>query len=948
MTNRIREVYERHGQSIWFDYISRSLISSGRLAQMVHEDGLMGLTSNPAIFHKAVTTSSDYDAGIADLVERGCTALECYERLAVKDIQDAADILRPVFERTKGRDGFVSLEVSPYLAHDTEGTLVEARRLWQSVGRPNLLIKVPATPAGIPAIRQLISEGINVNVTLLFAVETYEEVAWAYVAGLERAAREGRDVARIASVASFFVSRIDTLVDDRLEKLAAQAVVDAEQERLLALRGQAALANAVLAFERYQRILASERWQTLARQGARPQRLLWASTSTKNPRYSPTLYVDNLIASDTVNTVPEETYQAFKTAGQPGEPLTINLARKAEQARCLFQDLASVGIFMREVTGTLLDEGVRKFCDPFDQLLAAIERKRQGVLGDRLNRASYHPEVASPPIPPLLEDWRIGGKVRRLWAGDADLWTGRDEARWLGWLGVVEQQLQRGGFWQQWTEDILRSGFRHAVVLGMGGSSLCPEVLRQTFGKRPDFPAVHVLDSTVPEQIIALERDLDLAQTLFVVSSKSGTTVESKMLMLYFWHQLQQQGRAQPGQHFVAITDPGTELDQFARQHGFRRVFHGEPSIGGRFSALSPFGMVPAAIQGLDVPDWLHRTRHMVRSCSAAVPPAANPGVALGLYLGGWAKTGRDKVTLVTTPSLSSFGLWLEQLLAESTGKEGKGLIPIAGERLAEPGCYGDDRLFVAVSLESERDGETERSLKLLEHHGHPVVHLRLSDVRNLGQEFFRWEIATAVAGSILGVNPFDQPDVEASKEAARKALRTYAETGRLPEAEPLLEDEGMRLFADPKGAELLADCHSAAEAVQRHLDRLQAGDYLALCAFIAMRPEYEAELQAIRHHVQAVKRVATTLGYGPRFLHSTGQLHKGGPDTGVFLQISAASTEDLPIPGQSITFGTLKEAQAQGDFQVLCQRGRRVLRIRLGTDVLSGLRRLRHWVCGR
>ncbi len=943
--NRIRQLHDYYGQSIWYDNISRSLIGSGRLARMVHEDGLTGLTSNPAIFCKAVTSGSDYDSQIASLVEEGCDSLEIYERLACKDIQDAADILKPIYDRTQGQDGFVSLEVSPYLAHDTEATVAEARRLWQRVHRPNLLIKVPATPKGIPAIGRLLSMGISVNVTLLFAVETYEQVAWEYVTALETALRNGLDIRRIASVASFFISRIDTLVDDRLEKLAQSANTAEDRERFLVLRGQAALANAVLAFQMYRSIFSSERWQRLEQQGGRPQRLLWASTSTKNPHYSRTLYVDNLVAPGTVNTIPEETYQALQTEGRPAEPLTERLPEKSDQARQLFRRLEEVGISITEVTSALLTDGVRKFCDPFDQLLAAIEAKRQGILGNLLDRAVFYPDLSSDSVRQAVEDWRIEGKVRRLWSGDASLWTGHDEARWLGWLNVVERQRHHSDVWGQLAEETTRCGWQHVVILGMGGSSLCPEVLRQTFGRQTGFPELHVLDSTVPGQISAVEGRLDLAKTLIFVSSKSGTTVESNMLMHYFWERVKQATGHDPAPQFAAITDPGTELEKLAGQRGFRWIFHGEPEIGGRFSALSPFGLVPAAVQGLNVPEFLDRTHLMVQACSAAVPPSANPGVALGLYLGTWAKAGRDKVTLVTSRTLSSFGLWLEQLLAESTGKDGRGLVPVAEERLGTPDRYGQDRVFVAVALEKDEFQEENACLEMLRQTGHPVLQIIVSDSANLGQEFFRWEIATAVAGAVLGVNPFDQPDVEASKQAARKVLKSFAETGRLPTAEPVLVEEGIAFYGDPTGSSAYRTCRNAADLLRAHLDRLEPHDYFALCAFLEMRPEFEAELQAIRHHVRDAKRVATTLGYGPRFLHSTGQLHKGGPNTGVFLQISAKDRPDLPIPGQNMTFGTLKEAQARGDFEVLCQRGLRVLRVHLDAAVLSGLRRLRAWL---
>jgi transaldolase/glucose-6-phosphate isomerase len=939
MSSPIRELYRQHRQSIWLDNISRRLLASGQLARWVEEDGLRGVTSNPAIFCKAITSGDEYAKDLAELVEQGRNAQEIYEALACQDIRQAAELLRPVYDQSGGKDGFVSLEVSPHLAHDTQATIEEARRLWQRVGQPNLMIKVPATPEGIPAIRTLVSEGINVNVTLLFAVETYEQVAWTWIEGLEEAQRRGRDLRRIASVASFFISRMDTLVDQRLEERSRSTSSPGEAELCRQLLGRTAIANAILAYERYLQIVASPRWQRLAAQGASPQRLLWASTSTKNPRYSPTLYVDALVAPDTVNTLPDETYLLLRSQAKPLRSLTETWPAPRDQARRVLESLSQLGISLRDVTAQLLREGIRKFCDPFDQLLGSIEDKRQTLLGPRLDRCTVE-APASLSLEAALEEWRVEGKTRQLWNKKASLWTNRDEASKLGWLDLGTQR-QCSPVWQEIREAARQ--WQHVVVLGMGGSSLCPEVLRQILGNQEGFPRLHVLDSTVPAQVKRLEEQLELRRTLFLVSSKSGTTVETNVLMEYFLDRVGNVvGREAAGSHFAAITDPGSPLEDSARKAGFRRCYYGQPDIGGRFSALSPFGLVPGAYAGLDVGDFLDRAQRMADSCAAFVPPASNPGVHLGLVLGTLALAGRDKVTLVAPPRLASFGLWLEQLLAESLGKDGKGLVPVAGEPLGPAQCYGEDRVFVGLQLASAEDARQEELLNQLKQAGHPVIRIALADVRNLGQEFFRWEIATAVAGSLLGVNPFDQPDVEATKKATRQLTDAYEKTGSWPRPQPLLQDQVATVFADPHGCVAIGTCRSATEALQRHLDRLRARDYFAICAFLELRDDYERELQSLRQAVRDRKRVATALGYGPRYLHSTGQLHKGGPNTGVFLILTADDPADLPIPGSRLTLGALKQAQAEADFQVLCQRKRRVLHLHLGSDAGSSLQVLR------
>jgi len=525
-----------------------------------------------------------------------------------------------------------------------------------------------------------------------------------------------------------------------------------------------------------------------------------------------------------------------------------------------------------------------------------------------------------------LKDWADGGKVGRLWARDPTLWTGRDEARWLGWLGIVDQALGRLDELRRAAEDVRQASFSHVVLLGMGGSSLCPEVLKMTFGRIASWPELHVLDSTDPAQVRTLETTVDLARTLFIVASKSGTTLEPNIFKQYFFERAKATvGAAQVGRRFVAITDPGSQMQRVAEADAFRRVFFGQPSIGGRYSALSDFGMVPAAVMGLDVARLLGRAAEMTRACAASVPVEENPGAVLGIVMGVLAKNGRDKATLVASPAIHALGAWLEQLLAESTGKEGTGLIPVDREPLGAPEVYGVDRFFVYLRLTSAPDAEQDLRVEALERAGQPLVRIMVDDSYDLGAEFFRWEFATAVAGAILHINPFDQPDVEASKLATRRLTDEYEKTGVLPSQ-----------------AAVRADDTNLHAALRSHLGRLGAGDYAALLAYVEMNAAHERELQAIRGAIRDRYRVATCLGFGPRFLHSTGQAYKGGPNSGVFLQITCDDGVDVPLPGQKYTFGVVKAAQAQGDFQVLVERGRRALRIHLGKDVKGGLATLR------
>jgi transaldolase / glucose-6-phosphate isomerase len=929
------------GQAIWLDFLSRGLIGNGDLERLVANDGLAGMTSNPSIFEKAIGHGTDYDASLqAAEAEGDHDANALYERLAIEDIQHAAAVLRPLYDRTDGRDGFVSLEVSPYLAMDTKATIAEARRLWRAVGRPNIMIKVPATKAGLPAIRELIGEAINVNITLLFSQQTYADVVAAYLSGLEQAAAEGKDLSRIASVASFFVSRIDAAVDKRIDQMLVTAPA-AQREALAPLPGKIAIANAKLAYQIYKRQFAGDRWQALHAKGARAQRLLWASTGVKNPNYRDVLYVEELIATDTINTMPPATLAAFRDHGKVAPTLESGL----DQAKDQLAALARSGISLEQITSDLVDDGVKLFAEAFDKLLGAIARKRNSILGARLNGQSASlPSELDGAVAAELEAWRQAGKVRRLWRGDASLWTGNDESRWLGWLDIVGEQLARIEALRALAADIHRPQFSHAVLLGMGGSSLGPEVLAATFGSQAGRPELLVLDSTDPAQIRSIEAQLDPARTLFLVSSKSGTTLEPNILKAYFLQRLTAAlGPEQAGLRFLAVTDPHSKLEEVAAREHFRGVAFGKPSIGGRYSVLSDFGMVPAAVLGLELEELLVSARVMVFACAQSVPPAENPGVRLGVILGQSAKVGRDKISIVASPAIADFGAWLEQLLAESTGKQGKGLIPVDAEPLGRPEVYGPDRLFVYIRLATDPDAAQDDAIAGLERAGQPVLRLDVADRYQIAQEFFRWELATAVAGALIGINPFDQPDVEASKVKTRELTAAFEASGALPAETPLFADRGIELFADPANAQALAGAGDTLVACLRtHLDRLGAQDYCAFLAYIERNDAHRELLQEMRCLVRDRKGVATCLGFGPRFLHSTGQVYKGGPNSGVFLQITADEARDLWVPGEKVSFGIAKAAAARGDFAVLAERRRRALRLHLKSDIAAGLATLK------
>jgi len=925
-----------HGQSYWLDNLTRGMIRDGTLERRVTVEGLRGMTSNPAIFHKAIMSGTDYDDQIQTLADDGASVEWIYETLVVTDIQEACDALRPVYDSSHAVDGYVSLEVSPYLVHDTTGSLVEARRLWTAVDRPNLLIKIPGTSAGVAAIEELLYEGISVNVTLLFSVEAYAQVARAYLRALQRRAEEGLSLESVASVASFFLSRIDVLVDNLL----SQRVGAAHSPPPQSLYGQAAVASARLAYRWYREFTSTPEWRALVEGGARPQRLLWASTSTKNPLYDPIRYVEPLIGRDTVNTMPEITIEAFGAKGQI-VPDAIEIG--VEDAEAVFANLEAVGIDMQAVDEQLLAEGAQKFLDPFDALLSGLAlRRAEARVGRRVDvREPQDPAQGLTATLSALHEQRfsvrLAGLDPTLWPGDATV-QGAIANR-LGW---TRGSAAAAGLLPELTafaDEVHAEGIRDVVVLGMGGSSLCPLVASRSFAGRDDYPRLTVLDAVDPASLARVDSVIDPARTLFLVASKSGGTIETLSLYRCFRDSLEREEGPDAGRHFVAVTDPGSPLLAQAEQSGFRRTFEAPTDVGGRYSALTVFGLLPMALMGADVERIVEWARQLEHGCSPSLPESSNPSVRLGTALALYARGGRNKLTLTASRSVATFPLWIEQLVAESTGKEGRGIVPITDEPLPPADACAPDRVFVHYSVEGDDDGPTMAALEALAEAGHPVFTIALPEPEALGGEFLRWELATAAAAAILGVNPFDEPDVSAAKQATADLLDRRASEGSFPEASPRAAQGGVELFSNGDGP--TAEDASVATALSEWLDLSPDGGYVAVLGYFDSSPDRDAAVGRLRQSLAARTGLATTFGYGPRYLHSTGQLHKGGPPQGLFLVLTADPVEDVAVPGSDFSLATLQRAQALGDVRTLRERGRSVLHAHLGWYVDAGLQTL-------
>jgi transaldolase/glucose-6-phosphate isomerase len=892
------------GVSIWLDQLGRSLVAGGELKRMVEQESLRGVTSNPSIFEKSILGTSDYDDVIEEMAHADKNSQDIYDAIVVADVQAACDVLAPVFEESGGRDGFVSLEVAPNLARDMAGSLTSARTYWAKVDRPNVMIKIPGTPEGVNAIEEAIYDGINVNVTLLFAVEAYESIAKAYINGLQRRHAEGKSL-DVNSVASFFVSRVDTLVDKQLDAIGGDATK---------LKGTAALANARAAYMRFMELFSGDAWETLAAAGAAVQRPLWASTGVKNPAYQDTMYVDQLIAPHTVNTMPMATLNAVADHGTVPGP-TARIDPKAE-----LDALAAAGIDMTAVTDKLLTDGIKQFVDAMTSLTEGIEKSRMAAVTGRPPTidASLPPDFEAP------ETTRIKLAVsenvaQRVWKHDESLWGGPgvpEISNRLGWLNVTETMLEHLSDMTNLAAELKAEGYTDVILLGMGGSSLGPEVIRQSFGDLPGGLKLQVLDSTHPDAILAIENSVDLAKTVFIVSSKSGGTIETLSHYRYF------SGKATAKQ-FIVVTDPGSPLAALAERDGLRKTFLNPSEIGGRYSVLSYFGLVPAALAGVPVDELLKSAQAGEQTCSHVNAPEENSGLWLGATLGEFALRGRDKLTFIVSEPIDSFGLWIEQLVAESTGKKGKGILPIADEPLGDPDVYGNDRVFVYLRNADSPSALLDDAVDKLTAAGHPTLTLSTGAATDLGRLFFIAEFAVAVAGWALEINPFDQPNVQEAKDNTSKVLAS----GSIPTIE------------------------QADDAALEALLKIGPPHYVAILAYLPTAgPEnagIDDAIAELRAAIRAATGAATTFGYGPRFQHSTGQEHTGGAPNGRFLQLTNTPKATLEVPGEPYDFTTLIDAASTGVLQTLRQHGLAAERVVLEGDLASAIRSLTARITG-
>jgi transaldolase/glucose-6-phosphate isomerase len=930
---------EHFGQAVWLDYIRRHLLTSAEFRRILDEDGLKGMTSNPTIFEKAIAGSTDYDDQLKELAPSNKSIDEIYDALSMQDIRMAADAFRPLYDKSGGTHGYISYEVSPTLANDTDGTIAAARRYWDALARPNVLIKVPSTPAGLPAIEQLISEGRNVNVTLMFSMKHCDDVAEAFIRGLERRLQAGKSIDKVWSVASVFVSRVETLVDRKLE----DKLKTAPNEALAALIGKSAVANSRLIYQRYKEIFKGVRFKDVLAKGGRPQWPLWASTGTKNHAYSDVKYVEELVGPDTVNTMPPATMDAFRDHGKP----RASLEEDVSEARDIVKRLAAAGIDLIEVGEELQKEGVESFAQSFKDLSAVIKGRRAAIVDGAHDKQTIAATGYESQISDALKDLDKNEFPARLWKKDATLWSKESKEQeaiknGLGFLTVPDTMAERVKELESFADEVRSAGFRDVVLLGMGGSSQSADLFAATFPSASGYPKLHVLDSTVPETIRGLERNIDITKTLFVVASKTGETIETRSLCNTFFDRVKAKSSNPAGSHFVAITDPGTKLAALAKENRFRRVFLNPADIVGCYAVLSYFGLVPAALIGIDVATLVDRAIRMTNSSAGCVRVEENLGVSLGAVLGALKKAGRDKLTFVISPPISAFGLWVEQLIAESTGKNGIGIVPVCDEPLVDAKSYGKDRVFVYLKLSNGADAAQDRAFEVIKKAGIPTVEITVSDKIDLGEEFMRWEIASVTAAAVLGVDPFKQAGVQESKDNTSRILAEFARSKKLPAQTPIAQKDNLALFSGGAVSDALKSAKDFRALLAAFMNLAKPGDYFATIAYVSPNPTVDKEIAAIRKAV-AERYGATTFGYGPRALHSTGQLHKDGPNTGLFLLITQDHRESVTIPGAPYDFAQLNEAQYLGDFQSLEAHCRRIIRVHLtGQDPIGAIEALR------
>jgi transaldolase/glucose-6-phosphate isomerase len=926
VSNKIERILEL-GQSIWYDNIQRCIIRNGELKEMIQRGEIRGLTSNPCSFRKAISDSNDYDTAIAPMALAGWNCEKIFSQLSVEDIRDAASLFTELYVQTDGKDGYVSLEINPSFSHETEKIVAEARKTWTAVNRPNLMVKIPATESGISAVRQLVSAGINVNSTLIFSEEQYIKAAEAYISGLEDRIASGQPINKIQSVASVYVCWIDSKIDPLLEKIITEG---SEEQAAIAreLKGKVGIANCQRIYRQFKKIFSGERFNALQKKGATIQRPLWAATGCKNDQYSDTIYIDSLIGENTISSVDPETLKAALDHGciKAGLPASDN------EIDLVFSKLASIGISLQNITEELQEEGVNTFENAFNSMLGDLN-KRSDILKKSLGDL-YDPVMSNFK---KIEENSI---LPRIFAKDPTVWTFDIQAypeirNRLGWLDAHMNTAKNIEEFRSILKSLKENGIRKVLLLGMGGSSLAPEVMALTFKEISDLK-LEIVDSTDPGQVLEADHSHPTSETVYIISSKSGGTAEVRALLDYFYQRAKDTLGEKAGSHFIAITDPGTQLERIAKELNFRNIVLSDPAVGGRFSAITPFGVLPATLIGIDPAIVLEKVNAIAKKSTPSNPVASNEGAALGVYMGTAALLGRDKFTILTDPELESFGSWLEQLIAESSGKNGKGIIPVDIEPQTDPSVYAKDRAFVYIQTSGTQCDFIDQLMKV----GQPVLTIKLNDLPDLFAEFYRWEIAISVACSLLEVNAFDQPNVQDSKNRTVAKINEYKEKGVLSEPEVLWEKDGVKVFyslaeaANETLKKELAAAKNPAEFISKFLTIAHSGeDYVAINAYLPRNEDMLHKLQSLRKEILKQTACATTLGFGPRFQHSTGQLHKGGANNGVFIQIVANSPTDVEIPNEGMTFAVLERAQALGDFEALMAVNRRAVRIDLGNQ---------------
>ncbi|HOW87681.1 MAG TPA: bifunctional transaldolase/phosoglucose isomerase [Candidatus Omnitrophota bacterium] len=931
------ELYKA-GQGPWLDTISRKLLRSGMLKAYIEESGLLGVTSNPSIFQQAISQGEGYERDIQKLLKRGASTLEVYDVLTVADIRETCDLFWPVFKKTRGEHGFVSLEVLPNLAFNEDATVEEAKRLFRLVDRPNVMIKVPATEPGVRAVRRLIGDGINVNVTLIFSQKNYRDVANAYLDGLETFAKKGGDLSKVHSVASVFVSRIDTDIDKQLDtKLATED--DAAKRMLLTdLKGKAAIANSKMIYRSFKELFRSGRFQALKKKGAYVQKALWGSTSTKNPAYPDLLYVETLVGKDTVNTLPQATWEALLAHGQI-RPDTIE--ENLQEAESAIADLKGLGIDIHAVCDRLQKDGVKSFVNSFESLMKTLEQKRESPMAS--------PVKVNVSLTSDLEK-KVKDTIAQLSKKDVHArWLAKDPTLWsndaahqkvilnrLGWVDNCEKIMGKLYEIDQLQEKASKAKIRDIVLLGMGGSSLAAEVLSLIL-KKPSQKIkgalkgirFHLLDTTDPASILKVEKAVRYPSTLFIVGSKSGSTIETRSQYQYFFDRVKKFYKGdenKAAERFVIVTDEGSPLADLGRSKTFGGLFLNPQDIGGRYSALSFFGLVPAALLGIDARQILADAKRFLDQMRAVTDISKNEGIALGILLGVLALKGKDKLTFWTSPSLASFADWAEQLIAESTGKEGKGITPVAGEPPLNLDRYGSDRVFVTLRLKGENEKLWAARIKPLKTKGFPVLDFVWDDGMNVGGEFLRWEVATSFASVVLKVNPFDEPNVTESKNITSRLLGDIKKKKALPKPGKILAARSSKLAPAEK------------KLLDGFFAKLPKNGFVSLLAYLDRSPASKKALQGLQKTIASALKVPVLSGFGPRYLHSIGQLYKGGPKQGIFIEFFVQDAKDVKIPGEVYGFSQLKRAQAMGDYEAISSKGLPVLGVELGANLPAGL----------